>query len=108
MSSSAVPVIRVSQLGKRYQLGRRPSAQLRDRIVENMWAAVRAVTGAADPEDAQTLWALREVSFEVAAGEVVGVIGGNGAGKSTLLKILSRITAPTEGRAEVRGRVGSL
>ena len=65
-------------------------------------------TGAVDPEDAQTLWALREVSFEVAAGEVVGVIGGNGAGKSTLLKILSRITAPTEGRAEVRGRVGSL
>ncbi len=108
MSSSAAPVIRVSQLGKRYQLGRRPSAQLRDRIVENMWAAVRAVTGAADPEDAQTLWALRELSFEVAAGEVVGVIGGNGAGKSTLLKILSRITAPTEGRAEVRGRVGSL
>jgi lipopolysaccharide transport system ATP-binding protein len=108
MSSSAAPVIRVSGLGKRYQLGRQPSAQLRDRIVENLWAAVRAVTGAAEPEDAQTLWALREVSFEVGAGEVVGVIGGNGAGKSTLLKILSRITAPTEGRAEVRGRVGSL
>ena len=108
MSSSAAPVIGVSGLGKRYQLGRQPSAHLRDRIVENLWAAVRAVTGAAEPEDAQTLWALREVSFEVGAGEVVGVIGGNGAGKSTLLKILSRITAPTEGRAEVRGRVGSL
>ena len=108
MSSSAAPAIRVSQLGKRYQLGRRRSTQLRDLIVENMWAAVRAVTGASDPEDAQTLWALREVSFEVAAGEIVGIIGGNGAGKSTLLKILSRITAPTEGRAEVRGRVGSL
>ena len=61
------PVIRVSQLGKRYQLGRRPSPHLRDRIVENMWAAVRAVTGAPEPEDAQTLWALREVSFEVGA-----------------------------------------
>jgi lipopolysaccharide transport system ATP-binding protein len=108
MSSSAPAVISVSELGKRYQLGRQPSAQLRDRIVENMWAAVRALTGAADPEDAQTLWALREVSFDVGAGDVVGIIGGNGAGKSTLLKILSRITAPTEGRAEVRGRVASV
>lgn len=55
-----------------------------------------------------TFWALRDVNLEVAPGEVVGVIGGNGAGKSTLLKILSRITEPTEGRAELRGRVGSL
>src|SRR5207253_8765270 len=60
------------------------------------------------PAEARTLWALRAVSFEVAPGAVLGIIGHNGAGKSTLLKVLSRITEPTEGRVEIRGRVGSL
>src|SRR5205807_8879289 len=63
---------------------------------------------AAAPDDSSSFWALRDVSFDIKPGEVVGLIGRNGAGKSTALKILSRITEPTSGRAVIRGRVGSL
>src|SRR4051794_17335525 len=97
--------IRTEALGKRYQIGalRQPYTTLR----ETLSRAVSPSARRARQKDTQ-LWALKDVSFEVKPGDVVGVIGKNGAGKSTLLKVLSRITEPTEGRAEVRGRVGSL
>ncbi len=91
--------IRAERLSKRYYIGSALSAgqTLRDFL-----------SGASKKIAREKLWALRDVSFEIKPGEIVGIVGKNGAGKSTLLKILSRITEPTEGYAEVRGRVGSL
>ncbi len=99
-------MIRVERLGKQYRLGRvRGPRTLREDLVD----LVRAPFRRRGPGDGDGMvWALRGVSLEVARGEVVGIIGGNGAGKSTLLKILSRIVAPSEGRVEIEGRVGSL
>jgi lipopolysaccharide transport system ATP-binding protein len=113
------PSIRVENLAKRYQLGRATGARyqtLRESLMESLavpWQAVRdwwnrPAPSAPNPTTDRTIWALRDVSFDVNPGEVVGVIGRNGAGKSTLLKILCRITEPTRGRIELRGRVGSL
>jgi lipopolysaccharide transport system ATP-binding protein len=100
------PVIRVNNLGKRYRLtlGRPLSyyKTLRESLVDLVKAPFRPrVT-------AEEFWALKDVSFDVHAGQVVGIIGRNGAGKSTLLKILSQITKPTAGHVEIDGRVGSL
>lgn len=95
--------IRVEGLGKRYALGERPRYDtLRDRLAD----AFRR--GPRPGRRRESLWALSDVTFSVAPGEVVGLVGRNGAGKSTLLKILSRITRPTTGRAFIAGRVGSL
>ena len=104
------PVIKVENLGKRYRIGAVQKPRTRGQELRRLATApFRYLAGTLRaPHEEEILWALRGVSFEVQRGEVVGVIGRNGAGKSTLLKILSRITDPTEGWAEMRGRVGSL
>jgi lipopolysaccharide transport system ATP-binding protein len=110
----ADPILRVENIGKRYRVGQmEPYRTVREAftVVLRRPHASKAAGGAesAGSGEAQGyLWALRNVSFELGRGEVLGIIGPNGAGKTTLLKILSRITVPTEGRAEIRGRVGSL
>ncbi len=99
---SAIHSIEIESLSKHYALGvRERSGQLREQLVK----LVRPRLRKAKPE---FIWALRDVSFDVPEGQVVGIIGRNGAGKSTLLKILSRITRPSAGNIRVRGRVASL
>jgi lipopolysaccharide transport system ATP-binding protein len=103
--------IRCENIGKRYRIGLRPQNRtLRETISGMVRAPFRALAsrGRKSENDERDVWALRDLSLEVHHGEVLGVIGRNGSGKSTLLKILSRITKPTEGQAEIQGRVGSL
>lgn len=111
--ASADAVIRVEALGKRYRLGGAHSGAyrtLREALSTHVTGGLRRLAGRGTdvvPRD-DHIWALRDVSLEIAQGEVLGIVGRNGAGKSTLLKVLSRITEPTTGRALVRGRVGAL
>jgi lipopolysaccharide transport system ATP-binding protein len=103
--------IRTHELGKRYTLGlhQRGYDTLRDSIAKAARRSVQKVARRRRPQPTtETLWALRNLSLTVRSGEVVGLIGHNGAGKTTTLKILSRITEPSSGWADVTGRVGSL
>ena len=103
-------IIRVEGLCKQYRIGARdsPYATLRESLVRLAKSPFRRVGRRSGDGGGDVFWALRDVSFSVAPGEVVGILGPNGAGKSTLLKILSRVTEPTRGAVDLYGRVGSL
>jgi len=113
------PIISVENLSKQYRIGTKlpyktfmkalccNSASFRETLMNVITSPARLFKGNGSREN-NTIWALKDVSFEVQQGEILGIIGRNGAGKTTLLKILSRVTEPTEGEVRIRGRVGSL
>ena len=106
------PAVVVDGIGKRYRIGAQAESYqtVRENVMRVVKAPIRNLKrlSGSSRDTTGLFWALREVSFEVEHGEVLGIVGRNGAGKSTLLKILCRVTMPTEGRAVLQGRVGSL
>lgn len=110
------PAISVRGVSKRFKLGvrgHRTYGTLRDSLssavrAARRWAAERVCLARRPSSSAEDFWAIRDVSFDVNPGEVIGIVGRNGAGKSTMLKVMSRITSPSEGEIQIRGRVGSL
>jgi len=98
--------IAVDSISKRYRIGELQASY--GTLRESLARSAKRLRGGPHHHHHEEIWAVRDVSFEVPQGQVLGLIGRNGAGKSTLLKLLTRITTPTEGRAEIRGRVGSL
>jgi lipopolysaccharide transport system ATP-binding protein len=103
--------IQTNRLGKQFIIGKRnPQRGLHQLFDDTVRSVARGLTGrrVESPEGSNTLWALRDIEFQIGHGEIVGLIGNNGAGKSVLLKILSRITWPSEGYATIQGKVGSM
>src|SRR5712664_2369157 len=101
------PIVSVRNIGKLYHIGRAQSERpsLRHAVTSAVKSPFARLNGRSSDD---TIWALKDISFEAMPGEVIGIIGRNGAGKSTLLRILARITKPTRGQVLLRGRVGSL
>jgi len=110
------PIISVENLSKQYRIGTKlPYKTFRETIMNAITSPARlfrhpmpSALRSMPPSEDGYIWVLKDVSFDVQQGEVLGIIGRNGAGKTTLLKILSRVTEPTGGEIKIRGRVGSL